>query len=195
MVVIARRIIDEFRCADGWIGIVRNGRFEWLLNRKCNSENDISPHGPEQAHKRHLFASIRKYAANFGLVDHTGMRQRFYLRFPYSKRAVCSGFPEFAAYFRRAFPEVWGKTEICRPDPYFELPRPAVLLQKNGCARRFPFFPALPKNAIKPSVWKRKTCQMYSKSRCHKNRGCPPSGRNLLAELQPMKGFCFSLRL
>lgn len=59
----------------------------------------------------------------------------------------------------------------------------------------FRFFPALPKNAIKPSVWKRKTCQMYSKSRRHKNRGCPPSGRNLLAELQPMKGFCFSLHL
>lgn len=29
-------------------------------------------------------------------------------------------------------PEVRGKTEIGRPDPSFTLPRPAVLLQKNG---------------------------------------------------------------
>lgn len=45
-VVITRRMIDEFRCADGWIGIVRYGCFERLLNRKIDSGNGISLHGP-----------------------------------------------------------------------------------------------------------------------------------------------------
>ena len=40
------------------------------------------------------------------------MPQRFYLRFLYAKRAVCSWVPEFAAYFRKMIPEVRGKTEI-----------------------------------------------------------------------------------
>lgn len=56
--------------------------------------------------------------------------------------AVCSGVPEFAAYFRAAFPEVRGKTEITRPDPAFTLPRPAVLLAKIGlCSEVFDFSP------------------------------------------------------
>ena len=63
----------------------------------------------------------RKYAANLKLAEHTGIPQRLYLRFLCAKRAVCSGIPEFAAYFRRAVPEVRGKTEIDRPDPGFEL--------------------------------------------------------------------------
>ena len=58
------------------------------------------------------------------------MPQRLYLRFLCAKRAVCSGVPEFAAYFRQAIPEVRGNTEIGRPDPGFALTRPAVLLQK-----------------------------------------------------------------
>ena len=70
----------------------------------------------------------RKYAANSKLAEHTGILQRLYLRFLYAKRAVCLGIPDFAAYFRRAVPEVLGKTEIDRPDPGFALPRPAVLL-------------------------------------------------------------------
>lgn len=45
-VVITRRMIDEFRCADGWIGIVRYGCFEQLLNRKIDSGNGISLHSP-----------------------------------------------------------------------------------------------------------------------------------------------------
>ena len=45
-VVITRRMIDEFRCADGWIGIVRYGCFERLLNRKIDSGNGISLHSP-----------------------------------------------------------------------------------------------------------------------------------------------------
>lgn len=44
--VITRQIIDEFRCADGWIGVVRNGCFERLLNRKNNSGNDIPRTAP-----------------------------------------------------------------------------------------------------------------------------------------------------
>ena len=72
----------------------------------------------------------RKYAANFKHAKYTGMPQRLYLRFFCAKRAVCSGTPEFAAYFRAAIPEVRGKTEIGRPDPGFALPRTAVLLQK-----------------------------------------------------------------
>lgn len=33
-VVITRRMIEELRCADGWIGIVRYGCFEGPLDRK-----------------------------------------------------------------------------------------------------------------------------------------------------------------
>ena len=56
--------------------------------------------------------------------------------------AVCSRVPEFAAYFRAAFPEVRGKTEITRPDLCFRLPRPAVLLAKIGlCSEVFDFSP------------------------------------------------------
>lgn len=43
-VMITRRMIDEFRCAEGWIGIVRYGCFERLLNRKIDSGNGISLH-------------------------------------------------------------------------------------------------------------------------------------------------------
>lgn len=74
----------------------------------------------------------RKYAANSKLAGHTGMPQRLYLLFLYAKRTVCSRVPEFAAYFRRAVPEVLGKTEIDRADHGFTLPRPAVLLPKIG---------------------------------------------------------------
>ena len=45
-VVITRRMIDEFRCAEGWIGIVRYSCFERLLNRKIDSGNGISLHSP-----------------------------------------------------------------------------------------------------------------------------------------------------
>lgn len=45
-VVITRRMIDEFRCAEGWIGIVRYGCFERLLKQKIDSENGISLHSP-----------------------------------------------------------------------------------------------------------------------------------------------------
>ena len=72
----------------------------------------------------------RKYAANSKLAKHAGMPQHLYLRFLCAKRAACSWVPEFAAYFRRAIPEVRGKTEIDRPDPGFTLPRPAVLFPK-----------------------------------------------------------------
>ena len=72
----------------------------------------------------------RKYAANSKYAEHTGMLQRLYLRFLCAKRAVCSWVPEFAAYFRRAVPEVRGKIKIGRPDPGFAFPRPAVLLSK-----------------------------------------------------------------
>lgn len=41
----------------------------------------------------------RKYAANSKHAKHTGIPQRLYLRFLCAKRAVCSGVPEFAAYF------------------------------------------------------------------------------------------------
>ena len=46
------------------------------------------------------------------------------------KRALCSGVPEFAAYFRQALSEVRGETEIWGPGPGFTLSRPAVLLLK-----------------------------------------------------------------
>ena len=43
-VVITRRMIDEFRCTDGWVGIVRYACFERLINRAIDSGNDISLH-------------------------------------------------------------------------------------------------------------------------------------------------------
>lgn len=45
-VIISRQMIDELRSVNGWIVIVRYGRFKRLFNRKVNSGNDISPHGP-----------------------------------------------------------------------------------------------------------------------------------------------------
>lgn len=45
-VVISKRMIEEFRRADGWIGIVRNDRFRRLLKRKIDSGNGISLHAP-----------------------------------------------------------------------------------------------------------------------------------------------------
>ena len=45
-VVITRRMIDEFRCAEGWISIVRHSHFKRPLNRKSTSRNNISLHGP-----------------------------------------------------------------------------------------------------------------------------------------------------
>lgn len=70
------------------------------------------------------------------------MPQRFYLRFLYAKRPVCSRVQEFAAYFRTAIPEVRDKTEIARPDPGLALPRPAVLLAKiRLCSAVFDFSP------------------------------------------------------
>lgn len=44
-VVIARRIIDEFRHVDGWIGIVRYDCFVRLLNRKIDSRKRIMDRG------------------------------------------------------------------------------------------------------------------------------------------------------
>ena len=52
---------------------------------------------------------VRKYAAKFRLVDHAGAYQRFYLRLLCAKRAVWSGVPEFAAYFRFENSEMRGK--------------------------------------------------------------------------------------
>ena len=40
-VLITRRLIEEFRCADGWIDIVRYACFERPLDRKGNSGDDI----------------------------------------------------------------------------------------------------------------------------------------------------------
>lgn len=40
-VLITRRLIEEFRCADGWIGIVRYAGFERPLDRKGNSGDGI----------------------------------------------------------------------------------------------------------------------------------------------------------
>lgn len=86
------------------------------------------------------------------------MPQRLYLQFLCAKRAVCSGVPKFAAYFRVVIPEVRGKIEIGRPDTGFGHLRPAVLLKKNLVVLiKFRFFPALPKTTIrKPTVIKRK---------------------------------------
>ncbi len=44
-VVITKRMNDEIRCADDWIGIVRYDRFERLLNWDNDSGDGISLHG------------------------------------------------------------------------------------------------------------------------------------------------------
>ena len=45
-IAITRQIIDEFRYAEGCIGIVRYACLERLANRKIYSGNGISLHGP-----------------------------------------------------------------------------------------------------------------------------------------------------
>ena len=45
-VVIARRMIEESRRADGWIGIVRHGCFEGVPDRTIDSGKGISLHRP-----------------------------------------------------------------------------------------------------------------------------------------------------
>ena len=45
-IAITRQMIDEFRNVEGCIGIVRHVRLERLPNRKINSGNGISQHGP-----------------------------------------------------------------------------------------------------------------------------------------------------
>lgn len=40
-VLITRRLIEEYRCADGWIDIVRYACFERPLDRRGNSGDDI----------------------------------------------------------------------------------------------------------------------------------------------------------
>lgn len=47
-VLITRRLIEEFRCADGWIDIVRYTCFERPLDRKGNSGDDIIRNDPMQ---------------------------------------------------------------------------------------------------------------------------------------------------
>lgn len=83
----------------------------------------------------------RKYAANLKLAEHTGMPQCLYLRFLYTKRPVCSGVPEFAAYFRAAIPEVRGKSRSADQIPVLRFRDLRFCCQKSGCARRFPIFP------------------------------------------------------
>lgn len=39
--LITRRLIEEFRCVDGWIGIVRYACFEQPLDRNGNSGDNI----------------------------------------------------------------------------------------------------------------------------------------------------------
>lgn len=87
---------------------------------------------------------VRKYAAKFRLADHTEANQRFYLRFLCMKRAVWSGVPEFAAYFRFENSEMREKPKsvvqtlvLCFRDLRF-------CYQNLVCARMVPLFPALP---------------------------------------------------
>lgn len=124
----------------------------------------------------------RKYAANSKYAEHTRIIQRLYLRFLCAKRAVCSGVPKFAAYFRVVIPEVRGKIEIGRPDPSFALPRPAVLLAKiELCSEVSDFFLALPENAALHRELKRKSQHPRqhpvvadtSKGRCRKTEQQP----------------------
>ena len=102
---------------------------------------------------------VRKYAAKFRLADHAGARQRLYLRFLCMNRAVWSGVPEFAAYFRFEIPEVRGKPEFYRPDPGFTLPRPAVLLSEFGlCSDGSAFSPHFRKSGVSVSIFRFQMC-------------------------------------
>ena len=90
---------------------------------------------------------VRKYAAKFRFVDHTGANQRFYLQLLCAKREVWSEIPEFAAYFRFENSEMRGKPRsvdqtlvLCFRDLRF-------CYQNLVCARMVPIFPALPEFA------------------------------------------------
>lgn len=58
-VVITGRSIEEFRCADGWIGIVRYGCLERLLDRKTILEMAF-PAGPRAAISRMQLKTSKK---------------------------------------------------------------------------------------------------------------------------------------
>ena len=99
----------------------------------------------------------RKYAANSKLAKHAEMPQRLYLRFICAKRRCARGFRNLPHTSVQRFRKRGEKTEICRPDPGFTLPRPAVLLPKIGLRSEVSdFSPALPENTATPIVPKRK---------------------------------------
>lgn len=66
---------------------------------------------------------------------------------------MCSGFPEFAAYFRHRLSEVRGKTASSQPDHTFKQLWPAVLMTKNRSWSTGLDFP--------PHFWKCRSKQVF----------------------------------
>lgn len=58
-VMITRRTIEEFRCADGWIGIVRHSCFEGLLDRKTILKMTF-PNTAPCSHIKHAVKIVKK---------------------------------------------------------------------------------------------------------------------------------------
>ena len=84
--------------------------------------------------------SKQKYAAKSGQIDHAKQLQRVYLRFLYAIKAVCSGVPEFAAYFRETPSGSAEKTRDLPTRPRFWPSATCGFVPKKGivlCSFRF----------------------------------------------------------
>lgn len=85
------------------------------------------------------------------------MPQYFCLRILYAEKPLCSGVPEFAAYFRRAIQEVRGNPRPGDQAPVLLFRDLRFCWQKSECARQVSLFPALPKYAVKTHCPEAKT--------------------------------------
>lgn len=170
-VVITRRMIGEFRRADGWIGIVRYERFERPPHRETNTPNNtykkkgntlLSKASPLKLPQS--FCMIATYAT----PSHRDVQHRESL---------------FLAEQAR-----WMRRSNCHRRSWEVLAKSWLWPWIWRCWRSWPWSPGLHQSVATTSAdahaWNNAT---------HKNRGCPPLGRNPLAKLRPMKGFRFLL--
>lgn len=170
-VVITRRMIGEFRRADGWISIVRYERFERPPHRETNTPN-----------------STYKKKGQHSLVESVALKapQSFCMIATYatpSRRDVQHRESLFLAEQVR-----WMRRSNCHRRSWEVLAKSWLWPWIWRCWRSWPWSPGPHKSVATTSAdahaWNNAT---------HKNRGCPPLGRNPLAKLRPMKSFRFLL--
>lgn len=84
------------------------------------------------------------------------MPQCFCLRILYAEKPLCSGVPEFAAYFRQAIQEVRGKPRSGDQAPVLPFRNLRFCWQKSECARQVSIFP--------------RTSEIRGKTHCQKRK-------------------------